>query len=254
MTEQESPADPAQPSDERLRLTVGRGMLAGAALLCALVLYGPIRFPTVWTGPSRDRAAVFAGLVVAAAYAVFGWLALRRRWIGNSPAFPPGARLGLCGGLLFAVSMLGEYLVPHGERVGPWIALATFGLFFLLLFTAGFVARLKGLGLRNAPVAAIWAALVASECWFILLMGLYYAFLGTPQEARLLEVDQAIADFQRSGQADLRAFLFGDYMGAGFFHSLLAPLLALPLGFLGGLVGSQVAQIIEEGNSGTNMI
>jgi hypothetical protein len=211
-------------------------MLAGAGLLCALVIYGPIRFTGVWTGPSRDRLAVSAGLGVAAAYATFGWLALRRQGIGNTPAFEPGARLGLCGGLLFAVSMLGEYLVPHDESAGPWIALATFGLFFLLLFTAGFVARLKGLRLRSAHLAAVWAALIASECWFILLLSIYYAFLGTPQEARFLEVDQALADFQRSGGTDLRAFIFSDYMGGGFFHSLLAPLLAVPLGFLGGLV------------------
>jgi hypothetical protein len=134
--------------------------------------------------------------------------------------------------------MLGEYLVPHGERVGPWIALATFGLFFLLLFTAGFVARLKGLGLGDATVAAVWAALIASECWFILLLAIYYAFLDTPQEARFLEADQVIADFHRSGSTDLRAFIFGDHMGAGFFHSILGPLLAVPLGFLGGLVAS----------------
>jgi hypothetical protein len=233
-------AVPTPPDDESLRSNVGRAMLAGAGLLCALVLYGPIRFPAIWTGPSRDRLAVFAGLAVAAGYVIIGWLALRRRSIGNSPAFEPAARLGLGGGLLFAVSMLGEYLVPHGERAGPWIALATFSLFFLLLFTAGLMARLAGARLRCAPLAAVWAALIASECWFILLLSVYYAFLGTPQEARFLEVDQAIADFQRSGQADLRAFLFGDYMGAGFFHSLLAPLFAVPLGYLGGLAGTLV--------------
>jgi hypothetical protein len=240
VTEDERSAGPAQPGDERFRLTVGGGMLAGAGLLCALVLYGPIRFPVIWTGPSRDRPAVFAGLGVALAYGIIGWIALRRRGIGNSPALPPGARLGLCVGLLFAVSMLGEYLVPHDESVGPLIALGTYGLFFLLLFTAGLVARINGLGLRSAPMAAVWAALIASECWFILLLSLYYAFLGTPQEARFLEVDQALADFRRSGQTDLRAFLFGDYIGAGFFHSLLAPLLAVPLGYLGGLAGTLV--------------
>jgi hypothetical protein len=185
-------------------------MLAGAALLCALVLYGPIRFPTIWTGPSRDRLAVFAGLGVAAAYGIIGWLGVRSRGSGKSQIVRLGAQFGLCGGLLFAVSMLGEYFIPHDERAGPWIALVTFGLFFLLLFTAGFVARLEGLRLRSAPVAAVWAALIASECWFILLLCIYYAFLDTPQEARFLEVDQAIADFERSGGTDLRAFLFGD--------------------------------------------
>jgi hypothetical protein len=220
-------------------------MLAGASLLCALVVYGVIRFPTVWTGPSRDRPAVFAGLAVAVAYGIIGWFALRRRGIGNSPVLWPAAWLGLCGGLVFAVSMLGEYLVPHDESAGPLIASVTYGLYFLLLFTAGLMARLAGAPLRSAPLAAVWAAVIASECWFILLLSIYYAFLGTPLEARFLEVDQAIADFQRSGQSDLRAFIFGDYMGGGFFHSLLAPLLAVPLGFLGGLVGSQVESTLH---------
>jgi hypothetical protein len=35
---------------------------------------------------------------------------------------------------------------------------------------------------------------------------------------------------------DLRAFIIQDYLGGGFFHSLLAPLLAFPLGATGGLV------------------
>jgi hypothetical protein len=215
-------------------------MLAGASLLCALVVYGVVRFPTVWTGPSRDRPAVFAGLAVAAIYGIMGWFTIGLRGTGDPSIIRTGVRFGLCGGLLFAVSMLGEYLVPHDERASMWIGLATFGLFFLLLFIAGLMARLARAPLRSTPLAAVWAAIIASECWFILLLTIYYAFLDTPQETRFLEIDQAIADFQRSGQTDLRAFLFGDYMGGGFFHSLLAPVLALPLGFLGGLVGSQV--------------
>jgi hypothetical protein len=224
-------------------------MLVGAALLCALVVYGVIRFPTVWTSPSRDRPAVFAGLAVAAVYGMIGWFTICSRGTGDPSMIRTGVRLGLCGGLLFAVSMLGEYLVPHDESVGPLIALATYGLFFLLLFTAGLMARLAGARLRSAPLAAAWTAVIASECWFILLLSIYYAFLGTPQEAHFLEVDQAIADFQRSGQTDLRAFLFGDYMGAGFFHSILAPLLAVPLGFFGGLIASLFPRSRPHGRS-----
>jgi hypothetical protein len=69
----------------------------------------------------------------------------------------------------------------------------------------------------------------------------YYTFLETPQEARFLQVDQVIADFERHGARDLRTFIFEDYMGAGFFHSLLAPLLALPLGLAGGIVARLVS-------------
>jgi hypothetical protein len=83
VTAEERPPGPAQPGDKRFRMTVGRGMLAGAALLCALVLYGPIRFPTIWTGPSRDRPAVFAGLGIAATYGIIGWFVGRSRGHGD---------------------------------------------------------------------------------------------------------------------------------------------------------------------------
>ena len=88
-------------------------------------------------------------------------------------------------------------------------------------------------------LTSVWAALIASLCWFILLLLYYLVFLDTAQEARFLEVDQGIADHQRhlqnGGTQDLRAFIYNDYMGGGFFHSLLVPLLAVLLGALGGL-------------------
>ena len=49
---------------------------------------------------------------------------------------------------------------------------------------------------RLAP-AILWLALIASLCWFILLLLYNVAFLDTPQEARFLEIDQIIADDQR---------------------------------------------------------
>jgi hypothetical protein len=230
--------DNVQAKDIALAHSVRRGMLLGAALTVALIVYGVIRFPTVWSASAGDRWGIVAGIGIATTYGIVGWFAVRARGFGNPRVLRHGVRFGLYAGAVFAVSMLGEYLVPHGERENVMLALATFGLFFLLLFVAGFAAAFETNRLTAAPLAAVWAALIASQLWFILLLAIYYAFVGTPQEARFLEVDQVIADFRRSGMADLRAFIFGDYMGGGFFHSLLAPLLAVPLGFLGGLVAT----------------
>ena len=119
------------------------------------------------------------------------------------------------------------------------LAYATFGLFFFALLVAGAVGTLFTRRLGLGVLTSVWAALIASLCWFILLLVYYFAFLNTPQEARFLEIDQVIADHQRhlqnGGTQDLRAFIYNDFMGGGFFHSLLAPLLAVPLGALGGL-------------------
>ena len=141
---------------------------------------------------------------------------------------------------MFAISMLCEYIVPHDHKQNVLLALATFGLFFFALLVAWAVGTLFSRRLGLGVITSVWAALIASLCWFILLLAYYFAFLNTPpQEAHFLEIDRVIDDHQRhiqkGGTQDLRAFIYSDLMGAGFFHSLLAPLLAVPLGALGGL-------------------
>ena len=79
--------------------------------------------------------------------------------------------------------------------------------------------------------------MIGSLIWFNLVLITYYVFTGTPQEAHFLEIDQTYADFRRSGMRDLRAFIMQDYLGGGFFHLLLAPVLATFLGSLGALIG-----------------
>ena len=146
---------------------------------------------------------------------------------------------------MFAISMLCEYVVPHEEKQNVQLAYTTFGLFFFSLLAAGAVGALVTERLRFGVLTSVWVALIASLFWFILLLTYYFAFLNTPQEARFLEINQVLADhqryLQRGGTQDLRAFIYGDYMGGGFFHCLLAPLLAVPLGALGGL-GTMVVQ------------
>jgi len=216
----------------------------GAFANVALIVYGVIRFPTALSAPRDAPLGVCAGIGIATIYAIIGWFGVRAPGLRDPRVLRAGVRFGLCGGALFAFSMLGEYLVPHDPRENMILAFATFGLFFLLLFVSGFCATLATRRLSAGPLSAVWAALIASQLWFILLLGTYYAFIGTPQEARFLETDQVIADFERSGMRDLRAFIFEDYMGGGFYHSLLAPLLALPLGGLGGLC-AQVIRIMR---------
>jgi hypothetical protein len=219
-----------------LARAVRRGMVLGAGVIIALIGHGVWRFPSVVTVPADAPLAVCAGIGIAISYAIIGWIGPRTPGLRDSLVLRQGVRFGLGAGVLFAASMLGEYLVPHDEPQNAILAMTTFGLFFALLAAAGFSASLTTRRATAGPPAAFWAAVVASQLWFILLLTIYYAFIDTPQEARFLEVDQVLADFRRSGLRDLRAFIFEDYMGGGFFHSLLGPLLALPLGGLGGLV------------------
>jgi len=230
-----APAAPRRGPGEPAR-AVRRAMTIGALLNMGLVVYGAIRFPSAWrAGPE----GVCAGIGILTIYALIGWFgapATERL----DPAIPRLAlRFGAAVGGMFAISMLCEYVVPHDQKQNALLAYATFGLFFLSLLAAGAVGALFTGRVGLGVLTSVWAALIASLCWFILLLVYYFAFLNTPQEARFLEIDQVIADHQRhlqkGGTQDLRAFIYNDYMGGGFFHSLLAPLLAVPLGALGGL-------------------
>ena len=84
--------------------------------------------------------------------------------------------------------------------------------------------------------------MIGTLLWFTVLLLTYYLFLNTPQEARGLQSDQVIVDFQRSGMGDLRAFIMQDYMGGGFFHMLGSPFIAAVLGGFGSLIVSVVAR------------
>jgi hypothetical protein len=216
------------------------GMLLGAILTIVLIAYGVHRFPVIWRNPADSALSLGAGMGMSMAYGLIGWFGPSLRGFGDARVLRHGVGSGLVAGVVFALSMLAEYLIPHGELANVRLAWTTFGLFFLILMFAGFRTTLETDRVARAPLAAVWTALIGSQVWFILLLSIYYAFLDTPQEARFLEVDQVIADFERHRASDLRTFIFEDYMGAGFFHSLLAPLLAVPLGLVGGSIARLV--------------
>jgi hypothetical protein len=155
-------------------------MVLGAGVTIALIGYGVWRFPTVLTVPADAPLAVCAGIGVAIIYAIVGSVGPKTPGLRDPMVLRPGVRFGLGAGALFAASMFGEYLVPHDESQNAILAMTTFGLFFLILTAAGFSATLATGRATAGPPAALWAALVASQLWFILLLTIYYAFIGTP--------------------------------------------------------------------------
>jgi hypothetical protein len=234
------------PADENVPAAVNRGlgeparavrlaMSVGVVLNIGLVLYGAMRFPSVWR---VAREGIVAGTGILMVYGLIGWFGVPATERLSPAILRLALRFGAAVGGMFAISMLCEYVVPHDHEQNTLLAFATFGLFFFALLVAGAVGTLFTRRLGLGILTSVWAALIASLCWFILLLGYYFAFLNTPQEARFLEIDQVIADhqrqLQRGGTEDLRTFVYNDYMGGGFFHSLLGPMLAVPLGALGG--------------------
>jgi hypothetical protein len=141
---------------------------------------------------------------------------------------------------MFGLSMLGEYVIPRDNRQGAIAALAVFRTFFVILFASGCFTTAATRRITAGAFAVFWTASIASELCVLFLLLVYLSFVGTPREDRFLEVDQTIADFRRSGQSDLRAFIFSDYTGGMFFHSALGAIFGLLLGGLGGLMSLAV--------------
>jgi len=214
---------------------VRTGVAAIGACTVGLIGYCLYRFPPLRTWSYDGLVSALAVVVVTMSYVLIGWLGSRSIERRTSPILRVSLPWGVGAGSAFGLTMLGEYLVPHDGRQGELVALTVFGVFFAVLFAAGFSGTRSTRRVSTGAFAGFWSALIASQLWVFFLFATYLFFLETPQEARFLEVDQVIADFVRSGKTDLRVFIFGDYTGAAFFHSLLGAILGLLLGGLGGL-------------------
>jgi hypothetical protein len=210
---------------------MGRAILQGAALAAALVIFGVFTTP----GFIVSRGGPVGAAAVLGVLAAYG-LAAR---FGASRASPETVRLAgrfaLAAGGVYVAEIVLEYgLLPRDNT--PW-GLAEFGLVFLLVAAAGATAAWRARRLRTGLLAGVWTAMGASLIWYAALLAVFYAFRGTPQQEAVLRAEGDFEDFRRSGLADLRVFLMGDMLGAGFYHLLLSPVFGAILGGLGGLVG-----------------
>jgi hypothetical protein len=79
--------------------------------------------------------------------------------------------------------------------------------------------------------------MLSSLVWFIAVLACFYLFYGTERQAQVFRAEGNYEDFRRSGMADFATFIMEDFLGAGFFHLLLGPLVAAILASLGGILG-----------------
>ena len=85
--------------------------------------------------------------------------------------------------------------------------------------------------------------ILSSVIWLIFILGTFYIFRGSARQIQVFTAEGNYADFAQSGMHDFNTFVMEDFFGAGFYHLLLAPILAAILGTLGGLLGKGLAQI-----------
>jgi hypothetical protein len=230
------------PAPAKIRLAATRqALMLGVCAAAALVAYGLLRFPAVLTVSPTGARSLIGVIGILMLYAAAGWF---------GPAFterlhPQILRAGILGGLLvgcvFVAEMLLEYwLLPNDNTA---IGLAEYGLVFASFFLVGLWVAYQTKAWRNGILAAAWSAMIGGLIWLIAALLIFYLFNSTPQQTQVFRAEGNYADFARSGLNDFNAFVMEDFMGAGFFHSLLLPVMAAIFGALGATAGKVLARL-----------
>ena len=203
-----------------------RSLWVGLLLGFTLVMLGWILIPM--TNP----------ISILGACLVLGIYGLLNAWVLprlNAKVLRGAVTFGLLAGLIFVAEILLEYaLLPQDNT--KW-GLIEFGIVFFLYFLAGLWTSYRTQRLASGTLAAVSSAMLSALIWLIAILSVFYLFRGTPQQAQVFVAEGNYADFANSGMADFNAFIFEDFLGAGFFHLLLGPILASLLGTIGGLIG-----------------
>jgi hypothetical protein len=201
------------------------GLPGLAALALLLVIYGLAHVPAAISGPPSGLLGLAGVAVMLAMYAAAGRWGLRRASVASVRW---GLRFGVLAAVVFVGEMALEYILLPADN--STLGLAEFGLVFVCWMAAGWLGARRGGRWSAGLIAAVYAALISSVIWYGALLALYYVFQAGPQQAQLFAAEGTYTDFTRSGMTDLAAFVMQDYLGAGFFHLLLGPLLAALLG------------------------
>ena len=218
---------------------------AGIGFALAWIIYGLLRYPAVLTAPPNGWLGLAAALLVFTLYALAVQFAAPR----IARAFPAALNAGAAAGFVMAGVFLASFLLEYfsnitGEQDGV-LALFLFGLFFLLFFGLGIGVTFQTGRSRAGVLAALVCALLASLLWIDILWCTNFIFVSTPLAAHFYEINGATSSFQGSHMANIETFVVSDNLGATFFHTLLAAIIAPILGELGALIGYGAQRIFR---------
>ena len=209
---------------------IRNGFLACILLGLVLVLLGWRLVPAI---SLVSLAGVCFVLVAYALAAFFGFPRLRPENLRLASQF------GLLAGAIFATEISLEYvLLPRDNS--SW-GLIEYALVFAVIFGAGVVLAYRCKGVRYGIQGSVVSGMFASVIWLIFVLLVFYIFRGSARQALVFTAEGDYTDFASSGMQDFNAFIMEDFFGAGFFHLVLVPVLAVILGTLAGLVGKGLA-------------
>ena len=213
-------------------------MLAGLGAIVLFVAYGVWRIPDVgYLGP------LAVGIIVML-YGLMGWFGPDFTQRRDPYVLQISLVAGLVAGAIFAVEILAEYvLLPQDNN--PY-GLVEYGLVLLIFLASSVWVAWRRNSFRKGLVTAIWVAMIAELIWYFVLILTFHIFLGSARQSQVFQADGDYLDFARSGVSNFRTFIFQDYLGAGFYHSLILPIAAAIMGTVGGLIGRLMSKVWHE--------
>jgi len=211
-----------------------KSLLIGVLVALALVIAGRVFVP------AASLLSTIAASAILLAYGAMAALCPNRLHRRHPDILRWAMIFGLLAGAVFAGEIILEYVLLPTDN--SHYGMVEFGTVFGLYFASAFVSALRSLSIKNAVFTAVASAFIASLVWVITVLAVFYAFRGSPRQVLVLRAEGDYDDFARSGMSDFNAFIVEDFMGATFFHLLLALLVAAVLGVLGGLLGKAAAR------------
>jgi hypothetical protein len=212
---------------------IQRSFFIGIALASALVVLGWILTPTT------NTISIAGALIILFIYALLAYFGAARLDLRNPQILHIAGIFGLIAGLIFLSEIIWEYIALPTDNTR--LGLIKFGSVFALYFLSALVIAYRTQRLRQAVITAISTAMIGSLIWLITVLAVFYIFRGSPRQTQVFRAEGNYEDFAHSGRSDFNAFMMEDFMGAGFFHLLLGPIVAAILGSVGGLIGKVFA-------------
>ena len=224
--------------------SVRRGLVAGALLAFVLVAYGLVRIPSVFTASPTGIQSVCGATVILIAYAVLGWFWIPRLARRNESIVRTASVAGLLAGTVFTVEIFLEYAILPENNTS--FGLIEFGMVFASFAIASGVTTYRSRSWRTGVATAVATSLISSLIWIIAVLFAFYLFYGTGRQDAVLRAEGNYEDFAHSGMTDFHAFIMEDFLGACFYHLLMAPLLfATVLGGIGAAIGAAAKRIVN---------
>ena len=214
---------------------VRKSFIACVLLGLVLVILGWLLVPT--TSLLSIAGACFV-LVIYGLIGYFGFPRIRSEILILVGVF------GLLAGAIFAGEILLEYAILPKSNTS-W-GVIEFGGVFAVYFLSSVVVAYRRKGIRYGILAAVVNSMLSSVVWLIFMLLMFYVFRDTTRQELVFTAEGNFEDFARSGMSDFNTFVMEDFLGAGFFHLLLGPIIATILGTIGGLLGKGIARIKKQ--------